>query len=112
MALTFPEPPVIRSTRLCPVKFREASPHSVPPSRVLSGELWWGNRLLLVRRTDRRPFFYYTRWAEECVRSAWLGRSKSAETTSVTAMHLAEILQQAELPDGVVNIVTGAGETG
>lgn len=27
-------------------------------------------------------------------------------------MHLAEILQQAELPDGVVNIVTGAGETG
>src|SRR5205085_9315164 len=37
---------------------------------------------------------------------------KPAETTSITAMHLAEILQQAELPDGVVNIVTGAGETG
>jgi aldehyde dehydrogenase (NAD+) len=33
---------------------------------------------------------------------------KPAETTSITAMHLAEILQQAELPDGVVNIVTGA----
>jgi aldehyde dehydrogenase (NAD+) len=37
---------------------------------------------------------------------------KPAETTSITALHLAEIFQQAELPDGVVNIVTGAGETG
>jgi len=37
---------------------------------------------------------------------------KPAETTSITALHLAEILQEAELPDGVVNIVTGAGETG
>ncbi len=37
---------------------------------------------------------------------------KPAETTSITAMHLAEIFQQAELPDGVVNIVTGAGHTG
>ena len=37
---------------------------------------------------------------------------KPAETTSITAMHLAEIFQQAELPDGVVNIVTGTGETG
>ena len=37
---------------------------------------------------------------------------KPAETTSITAMHLAEILQQAELPDGVVNIVTGARATG
>jgi aldehyde dehydrogenase (NAD+) len=37
---------------------------------------------------------------------------KPAETTSITAMHLAEIFQEAELPEGVVNIVTGAGETG
>ncbi len=37
---------------------------------------------------------------------------KPAETTSITAMHLAEIFQQAELPDGVVNIVTGARATG
>jgi aldehyde dehydrogenase (NAD+) len=37
---------------------------------------------------------------------------KPAETTSITAMHLAEIFQAAELPDGVVNIVTGAGPTG
>ncbi len=37
---------------------------------------------------------------------------KPAETTSLTALLFAEILQQAELPAGVVNIVTGAGETG
>jgi len=37
---------------------------------------------------------------------------KPAETTSITAMHLARIFQEAELPDGVVNIVTGAGLTG
>jgi aldehyde dehydrogenase (NAD+) len=37
---------------------------------------------------------------------------KPAETTSVSAMKFAEILQEAELPDGVVNFVTGAGETG
>jgi aldehyde dehydrogenase (NAD+) len=37
---------------------------------------------------------------------------KPAETTSLTAMQLAKIFQEAELPPGVVNIVTGAGETG
>lgn len=37
---------------------------------------------------------------------------KPAETTSITAMHLAGIFQEAGLPAGVVNIVTGAGETG
>src|ERR1700744_6007325 len=37
---------------------------------------------------------------------------KPAETTSITALRLAQILQEAGLPDGVVNIVTGAGATG
>src|SRR6478609_1411931 len=37
---------------------------------------------------------------------------KPAETTSLTALRLAQIFQEAELPEGVVNIVTGAGETG
>jgi aldehyde dehydrogenase (NAD+) len=37
---------------------------------------------------------------------------KPAETTSITALRLAEICREAELPEGVVNIVTGAGETG
>jgi len=37
---------------------------------------------------------------------------KPAETTPLTALLFAEICQQAELPDGVVNIITGAGRTG
>src|SRR5258705_7358663 len=37
---------------------------------------------------------------------------KPAETTPLTALLFAEICQQAELPRGVVNIITGAGETG
>ena len=37
---------------------------------------------------------------------------KPAETTSLTALLFAEVCQQAGLPDGVVNILTGAGATG
>ncbi len=37
---------------------------------------------------------------------------KPAETTPLTAMKLAEVIRDADLPPGVVNIVTGAGETG
>ena len=37
---------------------------------------------------------------------------KPAETTSITALRLAQIFQEAGLPDGVVNIITGAGATG
>ena len=37
---------------------------------------------------------------------------KPAETTPLTALLLAELIQDADLPPGVVNIVTGAGETG
>src|SRR5579883_690129 len=37
---------------------------------------------------------------------------KPAETTPLTALAFAGICQQADLPPGVVNIVTGAGETG
>jgi aldehyde dehydrogenase (NAD+) len=37
---------------------------------------------------------------------------KPAETTPLTALKLAEILEEAELPPGVVNIVTGYGDTG
>jgi aldehyde dehydrogenase (NAD+) len=37
---------------------------------------------------------------------------KPAETTSLTALLLARIIEEAELPPGVVNIITGAGETG
>ncbi|KAB1920380.1 aldehyde dehydrogenase family protein [Micromonospora noduli] len=37
---------------------------------------------------------------------------KPAETTPLTALLFAEICQQADLPAGVVNILTGAGDTG
>ena len=37
---------------------------------------------------------------------------KPAETTPLTALRLAELCEQAEIPPGVLNIVTGAGETG
>lgn len=37
---------------------------------------------------------------------------KAAETTPLTALKLAEIIGESGLPPGVVNIITGAGETG
>jgi aldehyde dehydrogenase (NAD+) len=37
---------------------------------------------------------------------------KPAETTPLTALKLAEVIRDADLPPGVVNIVTGAGKTG
>ncbi len=37
---------------------------------------------------------------------------KPAETTPLTALKLAEIIEEAEFPPGVVNVVTGAGATG
>src|SRR5262249_54059896 len=37
---------------------------------------------------------------------------KPADTTPLTALLLAEIVQEAELPDGVVNVVPGDGSAG
>ena len=37
---------------------------------------------------------------------------KPAETTSLTVLKLAEIISESGLPKGVINIVTGAGDTG
>jgi aldehyde dehydrogenase (NAD+) len=37
---------------------------------------------------------------------------KPAETTPLSALAFADICQQADLPPGVVNIITGGGETG
>jgi aldehyde dehydrogenase (NAD+) len=37
---------------------------------------------------------------------------KPAETTPLTALKLAEVIRDSGLPEGVVNIITGAGRTG
>lgn len=37
---------------------------------------------------------------------------KPAETTPLTALKLAELIQECDIPPGVVNIVTGFGDTG
>jgi aldehyde dehydrogenase (NAD+) len=37
---------------------------------------------------------------------------KSAETTPLTLYKLAEIIEESGLPEGVVNIISGDGETG
>ena len=37
---------------------------------------------------------------------------KPAETTPLTALHLARLVQEADFPPGVVNVLTGAGATG
>lgn len=37
---------------------------------------------------------------------------KPAETTPLTALKLAELIQECEIPPGVVNVVTGFGDTG
>ena len=37
---------------------------------------------------------------------------KPAETSSLSALRLAEVIQEAGVPDGVVNIITGAGGVG
>ena len=37
---------------------------------------------------------------------------KPAETTPLTALKLAELIQEADLPPGVINVITGAGMTG
>ncbi|TVQ12758.1 MAG: aldehyde dehydrogenase family protein [Balneolaceae bacterium] len=37
---------------------------------------------------------------------------KPAETTPLTSLKLAELIRDADLPPGVVNIITGAGQTG
>lgn len=37
---------------------------------------------------------------------------KPAETTSLSALHLAQLIQDADFPPGIVNIITGFGQTG
>ncbi|HXP35828.1 MAG TPA: aldehyde dehydrogenase family protein [Chthoniobacterales bacterium] len=83
-------------------KLQYAFPGRLPRSLGVAGQIIPWNFPLLMAAWKLAP-------ALACGNTCVL---KPAETTSITAMHLAEIFQEAELPEGVVNIVTGAGETG
>jgi len=83
-------------------KLEYAFPGRTPQSLGVAGQIIPWNFPLLMAAWKLAP-------ALACGNTCVL---KPAETTSITALHLAEVFQQAELPDGVVNIVTGAGKTG
>ena len=83
-------------------KLKYAFPGRTPRSLGVAGQIIPWNFPLLMAAWKIAP-------ALACGNTVVL---KPAETTSITALRLAEIFQQADLPPGVVNIVTGAGETG
>src|SRR5207245_236610 len=83
-------------------KLKYAFPGRKPRSLGVAGQIIPWNFPLLMAAWKIAP-------ALACGNTVVL---KPAETTSITAMQLARIFQEAELPEGVVNIVTGAGETG
>ncbi len=83
-------------------KLPEAFPGSRPRPLGVCGQIIPWNFPLLMAAWKIAP-------ALACGNTVVL---KPAETTPLTAMKLAEIFQEVELPPGVVNIVTGGGETG
>src|SRR5437773_11758469 len=83
-------------------KLKYAFPGKTPQPLGVAGQIIPWNLPLLMAAWKIAP-------ALACGNTVVL---KPAETTSLTALRLAQIFQEAELPDGVVNIVTGAGETG
>jgi len=83
-------------------KLRYAFPGKTPQPLGVAGQIIPWNFPLLMAAWKIAP-------ALACGNTVVL---KPAETTSLTAMRLAQIFQEAQLPEGVVNIVTGAGETG
>jgi aldehyde dehydrogenase (NAD+) len=83
-------------------KLKYAFPGKMPEPLGVAGQIIPWNFPLLMAAWKIAP-------ALACGNTVVL---KPAETTSLTAMRLAQIFQEAELPEGVVNIVTGAGETG
>jgi len=83
-------------------KLKYAFPGRNPQSLGVAGQIIPWNFPLLMAAWKIAP-------ALACGNTVVL---KPAETTSITAMRLAQIFQEAGLPDGVVNIITGAGETG
>jgi aldehyde dehydrogenase (NAD+) len=83
-------------------KLEYAFPHRVPSPLGVAGQIIPWNFPLLMAAWKLAP-------ALAAGNTAVL---KPAETTPLTALLLAQVIQEAELPPGVVNIVTGAGETG
>ena len=83
-------------------KLKYAFPGKTPRSLGVTGQIIPWNFPLLMAAWKIAP-------ALACGNTMVL---KPAETTSITALRLAQIFQEAGLPEGVVNIVTGAGETG
>lgn len=83
-------------------KLEYAFPGKTPESLGVAGQIIPWNFPLLMAAWKIAP-------ALACGNTVVL---KPAETTPLTALKLAEIIEEAGLPPGVVNIVTGAGATG
>ena len=83
-------------------KLEYAFPNKIPKPLGVAGQIIPWNFPLLMAAWKIAP-------AIACGNTVVL---KPAETTSLTALKLAEIIQESGLPKGVVNIVTGAGNTG
>ncbi len=83
-------------------KLQYAFPNRIPQPLGVAGQIIPWNFPLLMAAWKIAP-------ALACGNTVVL---KPAETTSLTALKLAEIIQESGLPDGVVNIITGFGETG
>ena len=83
-------------------KLKYAFPGSNPRSLGVAGQVIPWNFPLLMAAWKLAP-------ALACGNTCVL---KPAETTPLTALLLAKIIEEAEIPPGVVNIVTGAGKTG
>ncbi len=83
-------------------KLDYAFPNRKPKSLGVAGQIIPWNFPLLMAAWKIAP-------ALACGNTVVL---KPAETTSLTALKLAELIQESGLPDGVVNIITGAGKVG
>ena len=83
-------------------KLEYAFPGTKPKSIGVAGQIIPWNFPLLMAAWKIAP-------ALACGNTVVL---KPAETTPLTALKLAEVIRDAGVPDGVINIVTGAGDVG
>ena len=83
-------------------KLEYAFPNRKPQSLGVAGQIIPWNFPLLMAAWKIAP-------ALACGNTVVL---KPAETTPLTALKLAELIQESGLPQGVVNIITGFGNTG